>query len=52
MDALGRPPERGERVAFDGAFVTVEAVEGNRVRRVVVERPDAVDEADGPYGPS
>jgi CBS domain containing-hemolysin-like protein len=38
VETLGRPPEPGERVEFDGALVTVEAVEDNRVRRVVVER--------------
>ena len=38
VDTLGRPPERGERIAFDDALVTVELVEDNRVRRVVVER--------------
>jgi hypothetical protein len=38
VDTLGRPPERGERISFDGALVTVEVVEDNRVRRVVVER--------------
>ena len=38
VDTLGRPPERGERVEFDGALVSVEVVEDNRVRRVVVER--------------
>jgi CBS domain containing-hemolysin-like protein len=38
VDALGRPPERGERIEFDGALVSVETVEDNRVRRVVVER--------------
>jgi CBS domain containing-hemolysin-like protein len=38
VDTLGRPPERGERISFDGALVTVEVVEDNRVRRVAVER--------------
>ena len=38
IDRLGRPPERGERIRFDDALVVVEAVEGNRLRRVVVER--------------
>jgi CBS domain containing-hemolysin-like protein len=37
VDTLGRPPEQGERVEFDGAVVTVERVEDNRIRRVVVE---------------
>jgi CBS domain containing-hemolysin-like protein len=41
VDTLGRPPERDERVAFDGALVTVETVEDNRVRRVLVERRGA-----------
>ncbi|MEF8840289.1 MAG: transporter associated domain-containing protein [Haloarculaceae archaeon] len=44
VEALGRPPERGERVEFDGALVTVEAVEDNHVRRVVVERRGGVGE--------
>jgi CBS domain containing-hemolysin-like protein len=38
VDTLGRPPDPGERVAFDDALVIVEAVEDNRVRKVVVER--------------
>jgi CBS domain containing-hemolysin-like protein len=38
VDTLGRPPDPGERVAFDDALVIVEAIEDNRVRKVVVER--------------
>ncbi|MFC6940040.1 hemolysin family protein [Salinirubellus sp. GCM10025818] len=48
VDALGRPPERGERIEFDGTLVSIEAVEDNRVRRVVVER--RTGEHEGPDG--
>lgn len=34
---LGRVPRRGERIAADGATVTVEQVDGRRIRRVFVE---------------
>ena len=48
VDTLGRPPDQAERVAFEDLLVTVEVVEDNRVRRVVVEReaPDGEDDDD------
>jgi CBS domain containing-hemolysin-like protein len=35
---LGRLPEAGEEVAFDGAHITVLAVEGHRIKRLRVEK--------------
>jgi CBS domain containing-hemolysin-like protein len=34
---LGRVPRRGERIRADGATITVEQVDGRRIRRVFVE---------------
>jgi CBS domain containing-hemolysin-like protein len=34
---LGRVPRRGERLTVDGAAITVEQVDGRRIRRVFVE---------------
>ncbi|WP_226010994.1 hemolysin family protein [Halomicrobium salinisoli] len=36
LDELGRAPETGDRIEADGAEVTVEAVDGARVERVLV----------------
>lgn len=48
VDTLGRPPEQGEQIEFDGVLVTVERVEDNRVRRVTVERVEDGANPDDP----
>ncbi|MFC4542402.1 hemolysin family protein [Halosolutus amylolyticus] len=45
LHRLGRPPEVGDAIEADGYEVTVEAVEGTRVSRVIVA--EAVPEAEG-----
>ena len=45
-ERLQRLPEPGDRVALDGAELTVETVEGRRVARVRVHRLDPPDEDD------
>jgi len=40
---LGRVPRRGERISADGATITVEQVDGRRIRRVFVELTPRVE---------
>jgi CBS domain containing-hemolysin-like protein len=55
-EALGRPAAVGEVVEFPEATVTVQAVEGNRVRRVLVEPREPTEPTEptesvgGPFG--
>ncbi|WP_254764468.1 hemolysin family protein [Natrinema marinum] len=48
LSRLGRPPEVGDAIEVDGYEVTVEAVEGTRVSRVVVSEGVPEAEAEDP----
>jgi CBS domain containing-hemolysin-like protein len=50
IDALGSIPAIGDAVTLCGLRVSVAAMEGNRIRKVRVERPYAVDENAGKAG--
>ncbi len=45
LERLGRAPERGDSVTVDGYVLAVEAVDGARIERVVVDRQDDDGEA-------
>ena len=43
---LGRVPEQGDEISFDGARLVVEEVDGNRVNkvRIIKHRPEPPDD--------